>query len=706
MSKRAEAAWVLMGFTALALITTYPIAFAPATTHIAGDAGDPLLSAWTLGWDANRFRHGLSGIWDAPSFFPYHHTLLYSDHLLGIAVFTAPLQWLTHNAVLAYNAAFIASTVLAGAGMYLLARELTGRGDAAAVAAVAFACQPFRISHVSHLQWLMTGWLPLGLWALHRYFRAPRAATMIACATFFVLQATSASYFAYFALLPLAIVGVWEWRRTGTSASRVIKDVLPAAVLVIGAMAPIARGYYDLRTESGLRRTVGDVTTLSADVGDYFSAARRLAVWGGIGRGRGEHELFVGALLMTLAVLGLATGVRRSEVRLYAVVLIVAFVCSLGPTPTAWGHPIGVPGPYAVLLRLVPGLDGLRAVARLAVVVQVALAVLAAFGSAWLFDRLRARARLAAVTVVVLVLIAEGWAVPMPAAAFNPNSAGDDREAYGYLRSLPAGAAIELPTAADDIEAEFTYQFMTLVHGHPVVNGHSSYVSPLLEWLGGGHSPLRDVDRQHDSIAALRGIGVRYLIVHRAAYADRGLLDALSRAIDTDPLQVIDRRTFGQTIVATLAPADEVPLPVATPIPIEAMRAHASTAEDRLPLLFDGDADSRWITGRPQSGDEWVTIDFDRPRNVAVVRLQLGKRSFGDYPRDLEIVALDGGSARVLFRGTVLPHLARGVIVDGDYPWIEIALPANQARTIRLRQVGTSPTFFWSIHELRMLARQ
>ena len=91
MSKRAEAAWVVLGFTALAVASTYPLILHPART-LVGDLGDPLLTAWTLAWDADRLRHGLRGVWDAPNFFPYRHTLLYSDHLLGIAIFTAPIH--------------------------------------------------------------------------------------------------------------------------------------------------------------------------------------------------------------------------------------------------------------------------------------------------------------------------------------------------------------------------------------------------------------------------------------------------------------------------------------------------------------------------------------------------------------------------------------------------------------------------------------
>ena len=66
--------------------------------------------------------------------------------MIGVAIFTAPLQWLSANPILVYNVAFIASFVQAGAGMYVLARELTGRRDAALIAALAYAFAPMRVA--------------------------------------------------------------------------------------------------------------------------------------------------------------------------------------------------------------------------------------------------------------------------------------------------------------------------------------------------------------------------------------------------------------------------------------------------------------------------------------------------------------------------------------------------------------------------------
>jgi len=111
--------------------------------------------------------HGFTGFWTGLFFYPYPDTVAYSEHLLGIAVFTAPAQWLTGNPIVALNLAMVASTALAGVGMFLLARDLTGRADAAVVAGVAFACTPYRLPLASHLQVLVSGWMPVALYGLH-----------------------------------------------------------------------------------------------------------------------------------------------------------------------------------------------------------------------------------------------------------------------------------------------------------------------------------------------------------------------------------------------------------------------------------------------------------------------------------------------------------------------------------------------------------
>ena len=117
---------VALGFLALSLAVN-----AALLPHLAdalpGNAGDPMLNAWILGWVSDSLVAHPWDLWDAPIFHPHLNTLAYSEHLLGIALFVAPVYWLTGNAVLTYNVAFLAGYAFAGFGMFVLVRRLTGR---------------------------------------------------------------------------------------------------------------------------------------------------------------------------------------------------------------------------------------------------------------------------------------------------------------------------------------------------------------------------------------------------------------------------------------------------------------------------------------------------------------------------------------------------------------------------------------------------
>ena len=703
-----EISLLLGGLTAVAVATTYPL-IRHLTTHLPNDLGDPVLVAWTLGWDAEAIGRGATGIFDAPNFFPYLHTLAYSDHLIGLAIFTSPVQWLTANPVLTYNIAFIASFVQAGAGMYVLARALTGRRDAAALAALAYAFTPFRIAHLAHLQWLMTGWLPLSLWALHRYFSTGAFAFLIASVGAYLLESLTASYFTYFGLLPLAAVAIVEAGRTRLPAGRTAAQLMAATALAAVILTPVVSAYYRARADHDFVRKPSEIAALSADAGDYFRAHNHVALWRQARPGTGEHELFPGAVVLLLAGTALFTplGAATTRIRLYAAIAATAVVLSLGPQPSAWGHVAAIPGPYQLLLSTVPGLDGLRSVSRIAVIVVLAVSVLAAFGAVRVIDRVPAGVRSMLIAVLAIGIVADGWAAPIPTARFDPLSSTDDHDAYAFLKaSDPNGALIELPMGHADDPRELRYQYLTLWHGHRIVNGSSSYTPALTQLLqSDSHSPFADAGRLVDAVGLVRSLGVRYVVVHRDAFTNRANDAALVRALESDPRQVAAEHRFGGTIVFTLAPDEERAADPSRPIPSSAIRAHASHSPERLPLLFDGDRDTRWLSGEPQTGHEWIELELDAARNVSEVRMQTAERSFADYPRELAIEAVEAGGDRTLFRGSVLPQFGRGLRGNLSYPSIDIRLPDNQARVIRLRQLGATDQLFWSIHELELRER-
>ena len=62
-----------------------------------------MLNAWILGWVSEAVVSTPLELWNAPIFHPHPNALAFSEHLLGIGLFVAPVYWLTGDAVLTYN---------------------------------------------------------------------------------------------------------------------------------------------------------------------------------------------------------------------------------------------------------------------------------------------------------------------------------------------------------------------------------------------------------------------------------------------------------------------------------------------------------------------------------------------------------------------------------------------------------------------------
>jgi hypothetical protein len=243
-----------------------------------------LLNAWIIGWDGDRLRDGLAGLWNAPILYPSTLTLAFSEHLLGLAIPVAPVVWVTSNPILAHNLAFILTYVLAAMGMFLLARFITQRDDAAVLAALAFAFGPARADQLAHIQVLASGWMPWCLWALHRYFATFSLQALAAFAIAFVWQAYSNGYFLYFLALPVACAALFEIavrrRSLKQRLARTSRDFLVAAAAILLALAPVVLAYLEVRRLYGFRRSYRDLLNFSATAESYLHAAEPLQLWG------------------------------------------------------------------------------------------------------------------------------------------------------------------------------------------------------------------------------------------------------------------------------------------------------------------------------------------------------------------------------------------------------------------------------------------
>ena len=116
----------------------------------------------------------------------------------------------------------------AGAATYRLHRGAPPLGPGSWRLAISSLARPYRHSPAA----LMAGWLPLGLWALHRYFESGKWRHLAASAVCVLLQALTATYFLYFALLPIGVVFVAEAIRRPVPPRRLARHLAPILVLI------------------------------------------------------------------------------------------------------------------------------------------------------------------------------------------------------------------------------------------------------------------------------------------------------------------------------------------------------------------------------------------------------------------------------------------------------------------------------------------
>ncbi len=707
-------------YLAVAILFTWPLALHPATVTTE-PFGDPLLNAWILAWDADRALDAFRGYWTGLFFYPYADTVAYSEHLLGIAVFTAPVQWATGNPVLSLNLAVIGAGTLAGFGTWLLARDVCGRDDVAFVAGLALACAPIRVPHVTHLQVLMSGWIPVSLWALGRYLHTRERKWLAAWVVAFLLNAGSNGYYLFFVVPPTLFViarGLWRHR---VDARRILVEFSAACVGVLAVLAPIAAAYMRVRREQGLGRTLSDVVQHSADVAAYLHASPGLWLWGGVLRGGSpELTLFPGLTVVGLAGVAVAAAAAgsadpstgadqrdwRSDTWLYLAIAVVALVLSLGPAPKAFGWPVPLTGPYGWLLGVVPGLSGLRVPARLATIVSVALAILAAIGLHRITRRLASRPRIAIVAACGLVVAAEGYGGPLRVERVPSAGMAADRAAYEWLRAQSPGPMLELPVG--DVKTCVRYLTTTLVHGHRIVNGYSGYGSLLQSFVG---IPFADLARLDDALVMARALGIRWIGIHPPLFgSDPTPGHTLVRALRDAPGHVVRVEEFGSMALAELraaAPPNPAIDPAWPELPPGAFRATAFPNGGALALAFDGDPATRWSTGGRQQGREWIELAFDAPRDIARLRLEANRRTLADYPRGLTVVSsADGVRFHTLFQGGVADRLALSIVRESARPGIDIVLPPNATRVLRLSTMGDTRALYWSVTELRVFERR
>jgi len=290
-------------FSLLAIVMTYPLIF-HLSNHVPSDLGDPLMKVWAMAWNLHKLGIGLANFWDGNIFFPHHGALAYSDYVFAQSLFASPIVAISHNFILAFNILFIFSFFLSGIGMFYLVLHLTQSRWAAVVSGLIFAFFPYRFAHISHLELLYLGWLPLCFLFLHKFFENPSAKNLVGAGVFFILQSLSCAYYGLYLALFAGVFVLYFAVKKGLVRHKVfwLKLTIGAAAIFL-ILLPLFFPFIRAHQNASFGRPLWEVTEYSAQLQHFLAVPPWNRAWGWLtGRiGAQEWQLFPGIVPLFLA---------------------------------------------------------------------------------------------------------------------------------------------------------------------------------------------------------------------------------------------------------------------------------------------------------------------------------------------------------------------------------------------------------------------
>lgn len=745
-----RAALALLAYVALAALLTRPLLELSAT-HIAGDAGDPLLNATVLVWNTKTLPL-TEAWWNTPFFYPAKGVTTFTENLLGISPLSTPILWATGNPLVAYNVTLFLSWPLCAFTAFLLVRRLTQRDDAAFVAGLAYGFSPYRVSELGHIQMTASYYLPLILLALHGYVETRRRAWLALFGAAWLLQSLANGYLMLFGAVMIAVWLIYFC--TTRSTWRALPGIAIAGAIATAPLLAIMLRYVRVHAEHALRRPVDEVAGLSYDFDIWYNVSPFVSVWHRLLPYRADNH-FPGAtgllLLIAGAIVAVRCASRRPELRprvasIWRWTLAAVCLASVSAAIALYAHGYFHGQLFGLAWRMTEASRPLWLVAlsgagfmlltpwlRDAVARRSRLLFYASGSGlfAWLacgaalihgadvvlnpapyqyllaipgFNEARVPARFWMIGVLFLAVAAglaikhlqERW--PRRRAVFA-GVAMVGALADGWT-SMPMAIAPQLLPNVEPAWRTEPFVELPIGAGNDYAPGYRAAQIGRKTFNGfsghepGHYSPMVEGLTEYDpgTLQAMATFGAFDVVIDLTADAGQAYLDYVSSFPGATP---VSRSATRELLTIPGLPP---PATLGAPWPIAAVRANDGPEQ----RMVDGNVITDWSNG-PQHPGQWVLADLGQARDVAGVTQAFGEYA-RDYPRHLLIEtsidglewtpAWEGNGASAAFRASVLAPLECRAAV---------AFAARPARYVRLRQMATHVNL-WRITELTVHA--
>jgi hypothetical protein len=538
-----EHAAVLGLYLLLTAVLTYPLVLRFAT-HVPGDGSDDPALVWNLWW----VKHAIVDLHSNPllcdyMFYPLGIDLTFYTLTIINGFASMPLQPLI-GLVSTNNLIVLASFVLSAYGAYLLVKYLLPEGthpSAPFLAGLIYAFSSNRFIYASLGQFniLGTQWIPFYVLFLIKARRNPRSLRFSSLAAVFLLlngytEFTYASFLLIFTLIHLLYwLAAEGWRRN----LLFVRNLAVIGALFLVGMSPILYRMWRVMAVEGdfLVEGLGFANVFSADLLGFFvpSHLHPLAdLWTRSFDFSYLNFVFIGYVVLGLAVYGAVRHFRDRGVRFWIVAAMVFAAISLGPTLRIDGQEHELPLPFDALAAL-PLFKGNRYPSRYSVMLTLCWAALAAYGLHSLTSRMRREAlRRSLAGIAAGLVVFEHLSVPLPLSDFRVP------DVYSAIYADPGDfTVLELPlawrngfrvTGTQDPVIMFE-QFYQTKHEKRLLGGNTSR-NPEYKFQYFAEAPVINTiialenryeveretwDRDRElAPEVLRLLGVRYVVLH------------------------------------------------------------------------------------------------------------------------------------------------------------------------------------------------
>lgn len=547
--RQAAPALALLLYLGLSLWTYAPGLSSLETALIGSSQGDVFRNSWGHWWTGTMLLDHFS----LPAFttlvnFPYGQLIMTIDPLNCLA--SVPLQ-LLFGFPGGYNAFLVCATAFSALGAFLLARDLTGSAAAALPAGAIYGFAPFALSAslAGNSEVANVGWIPLFYLFLHRALRSGAARDGCLAGTFLACTTLANWYYGYIAALfavPIVAAGLLSRERPPLrNQVRSLEWMLLVFGLFTLAMLLVYGGILQNVSRSiavgrPFRETL---VNNSVDLANLVAPAKdRLALLS-------LFQLPIPAWL--LAAAGVVLAPRRAA--LPAALGLGALLLAMGYRPQAsadlpaslhalaGGLSVVAGGLYDAFLDL-PMASMLRFPGRFMVLVNLAVAVLAALGLARVLRSLPSPTALGigALVALPLVHLALGSShyhelfattpVPMtesvrlmredPVPGFVlhlPMDMGGGRQLFDQsAHHRPLLSSIDLVTSKIHRSPRGRFSIHLTISLHEL--NMRGYDLAHRRWPEKRSTPYPRASVVHEDLEQLRAMGMRYVVLHRELF--------------------------------------------------------------------------------------------------------------------------------------------------------------------------------------------